>query len=127
MLVAQKTITLAGFRYNRVPSTTTPRPIPIPGIDFPFHIPPSGPLVEEEEEYDQYDYKEYEHHDNYDRHDVEYDDYSGKSSLLINHSECALQDELQTIRCCTVNDRSSGKNSQTLFVLSSGHVLKTSK
>ena len=86
-----KTTTLAGFRYNRVPSTTTPRPIPIPGIDFPFHIPPSGPLVEEEEdEYDQYDYKEYEHHDNYDRHDVEYDDYSGKSSLLLNHSECKM-------------------------------------
>ena len=51
------------------PNTTTPRPIPLPGVDFPFMIPPKNPIAAPgqnsgpvKDEYDDYEYAgEYEY------------------------------------------------------------------
>ena len=42
------------------PTATTPRPIPIPGVDFDFFIPPKNPIIEEPEDEYEYDYKNYD-------------------------------------------------------------------
>ena len=60
-------------RYQPLPTGTTPRPIPLPGVDFPFHIPPKNPIVTPPPEEDDYVYNYEYKYDPANYEDYDYD------------------------------------------------------